>query len=105
MSTAWDAAAEVAIAEHEARLAEISDQFQVLRDHLTAQRLKDWAAYGAALQERLNGATADLDVPVEISIDPVSEEYELTCERGSLEWTLLEQAADESLSAFTPAAR
>ena len=62
------ATAEATITQHEARLNEISDKYEGLRERLTAQRLKDCAAYGAALQKGLERPTADLNVPVEISM-------------------------------------
>lgn len=92
------AEAEQAITEHENRRSEISRKYEDLRDQLAARRRREWAVYAAALTERLEQAAAalpGLDVPVEISIDSVTEEYEIPFEYTSLEWKLLEQAATE----------
>jgi hypothetical protein len=94
-----DADAEALIAEHDRVQDEITQRFEARRELLKAQQLQERTAYAAELTVRLERAVAALPglaVPVEISIDPTSDESEIIHEKHpySLEWTLLEEAAE-----------
>ena len=68
----------------------------VLQDELKTRRAQLWADYATQLKANLQKEIAALDglnVLVEISIDPVTEDHARLPERYSLEWDLLERAA------------
>lgn len=91
-----DAAAEATIAALERRAVEIDEKYAGLRDELAKRRLAVWAEYGEALRVQLDRAVAalpGLNVPIEISVDATTEEYEIGHDYYSLEWRLLEEAA------------
>ena len=84
-----------AIAAIEARQAEISDKYAILRENLMTRRQQLWAEFSAKLRSNLQAEIAALDglnVPVEITIDAATEDYSRLPARDTIEWVLLERA-------------
>lgn len=85
-----------AIAAIEARQAEISDKYAILRENLMTRRQQLWAEFAANLRSNLEVEIAALDglnVPVEITIDAATEDHSRLPTPDTIEWALLERAA------------